>query len=139
MRLRLLLVTLLMIVATLACAMDKKMEGLSVNSAPVRFTLFGETIYQWQVAVSPGVAYEVIIVKQVEKQNHPASLLEISVADVEVRRSNIVTSVEGNDDTVTATFVGPSSGNVNIYVSSKVWEGQDEIGILTIQIQEVSS
>ncbi len=130
------LVMSMLILSVLACAMDKEMGDLSVNSAPVQFTLYGETIYHWRVPVSPGAEYEIVMIETAEKQEHPANFLEIHVIDATDRGSDLVKSIEGNEDMVIATFIAPSSGRVSISVSSQLWDDQSEIGTLTIQIRD---
>src|SRR5512145_3501323 len=94
--------------AILACTGEQRLGSISPGANDVTFTIRGEVNHSWDLAVTAGTEYEVIITNQ--SLIHPLDYLAVSVTAGEWKNIASPLNVDGN--TASVTFTAPHSGSV---------------------------
>ncbi len=118
--------------AAMACA-QQVTNSIDINTQQ-EFTLRGEVHHLWDVDVTPGVSYEVILTQS--NTQHPADRVFFEVWDSYWGNELLSNISYSSMDTVVATFDGPSSEHGQVSISSKIGEGTYDYGTFTLEIRE---
>jgi hypothetical protein len=128
----LLVVTVMVSLATLACRMAS-MGSLSVNDPPSPFDLVGENDYTWDATLTANGRYEIIVTAQ--NTVHPIDQIKIIV-----RNDNLEDIAEKpiiQEDTMRTNFTAPSNGHVSVIIFSLIGVHPEELGTHTIQLRAI--
>ncbi|MCC7447264.1 MAG: hypothetical protein IT324_07615 [Anaerolineae bacterium] len=124
---------LLLILSTIACAVQQITSSLAVSDQPVTFTLEGETLHEWIADTKPNAEYMVNVTRQ--NSTHPMGTpflrVEVSANGKPLEINRMV-----SEDEVKVFFVAPSSGQVKITIYSTASEGGYKYGTFAIKVIE---